>query len=103
MIRIRCFSSFGHVDLEQYYMMSAHAEYGTKFTIVNDETYTHVIILNTAMPNIHHIPKKNVIGLAFEPHGNICRLCEKTHRYLLHRRIHRFTGSVHITLHVPDA
>jgi len=35
--------------------------------ITNDDDYTHVIILNTAMPNISHIPKKNVIGLAFEP------------------------------------
>ena len=35
-----------------------------KFT--NDENYTHVIILNTAMP-ILHIPKEYVIGLAFEP------------------------------------
>jgi hypothetical protein len=32
------------------------------------EDYTHVIILNTAMPVIPaHIPKQNVIGLAFEP------------------------------------
>lgn len=34
----------------------------------NDETYTHVIIWNTAMPIIpKHIPKENVIGLAYEP------------------------------------
>jgi hypothetical protein len=36
------------------------------FTI--DEDYTHVIIINTAMPAIpSHIPKENVIGLAYEP------------------------------------
>jgi hypothetical protein len=35
--------------------------------ITNDNDYTHVIILNTAMPDIRHIPKKNVVGLAFEP------------------------------------
>ena len=36
--------------------------------ITNDDDYTHVLILNTAMPNIpQHIPKKNVVGLAFEP------------------------------------
>lgn len=34
----------------------------------NDETYTHVIIWNTAMPIIpKRIPKENVIGLACEP------------------------------------
>ena len=32
------------------------------------DDYTHVIIWNTAMPDIPpHIPKKNVIGLAYEP------------------------------------
>ena len=34
----------------------------------NDNSYTHVVIWNTAMPSIpSHIPKKNVIGLSFEP------------------------------------
>jgi hypothetical protein len=34
----------------------------------SDNTFTHVILLNTAMPDsIHHIPKERVIGLAFEP------------------------------------
>ena len=33
----------------------------------DDENYTHVIILNKAMPNLS-IPKENVIGLAFEPY-----------------------------------
>jgi len=32
-----------------------------------DDDYTHVIIQNTAMPPIRHIPKENVLGLAFEP------------------------------------
>jgi len=34
--------------------------------IVTDDSYTHVIIINTAMPNLN-IPKENVIGLAYEP------------------------------------
>lgn len=38
-----------------------------KFTLTDREDYTHVIILNTYMPNIYHIPKENVIGLAYEP------------------------------------
>jgi hypothetical protein len=36
--------------------------------ITTNDDFTHVIILNTAMPTIpKHIDKKNVIGLAFEP------------------------------------
>jgi len=35
--------------------------------ITNGNDFTHVIILNTAMPQIAHIPKQNVIGFAFEP------------------------------------
>jgi len=35
--------------------------------MTNGDDYTHVIILNTAMPNLKNIPKKNVIGFAFEP------------------------------------
>jgi hypothetical protein len=33
-----------------------------------DENYSHVIILNKAMPKLN-IPKENVIGLAFEPYN----------------------------------
>lgn len=36
--------------------------------ITNGEDYTHIVIINTAMPQIpSHIPKENVIGLAYEP------------------------------------
>jgi hypothetical protein len=36
--------------------------------ITTDDDYTHVIIVNTAMPKIKdNIPKSNVIGLAYEP------------------------------------
>lgn len=39
-----------------------------KVYITNGDDYTHIIILNTAMPNIpQHICKENVIGLSFEP------------------------------------
>ncbi len=33
---------------------------------VSDDTYTHCVIVNTAMPSLK-IPKENVIGIAFEP------------------------------------
>jgi hypothetical protein len=37
-----------------------------KYCFVNDEQFTHAIIINTIMPNLN-IPKENVVGLAFEP------------------------------------
>ena len=45
-------------------------EYGPNkpIFITNGDDYTHVIILNTAMPVLpHHIQKSHVIGFAFEP------------------------------------
>lgn len=39
-----------------------------KVYITDEDDYTHAIIINTIMPNLNiNIPKKNVIGLAFEP------------------------------------
>lgn len=41
---------------------------GKKVEFTTEDDYTHVIIVNTAMPVIkNNIPKKNVIGLAYEP------------------------------------
>ena len=37
-----------------------------KVYFTDDDDYTHAIIINTIMPELK-IPKKNVIGLAFEP------------------------------------
>lgn len=73
--RIRIFSSFGDSTkckeiYERLCESSQIENYGPdkEFFITNDEDYTHVLILNTAMPSIpSHIPKQNVIGLAFEP------------------------------------
>lgn len=39
--------------------------------ITTDDDYTHVITWNTAMPDGIKVPKKNVIGLAFEPLINL--------------------------------
>ncbi len=41
---------------------------GKKVEFTTEDDYTHVIIVNTAMPVIkNNTPKKNVIGLAYEP------------------------------------
>lgn len=41
---------------------------GKKVEFTTENDYTHVIIINTAMPVIqNNIPKKNVIGIAYEP------------------------------------
>jgi hypothetical protein len=73
--RIRIFSSFGDsVKCKEIYERLCEStkleNYGPnkEIYITNDDDYTHVLILNTAMPNIpSHIPKQNVVGLAFEP------------------------------------
>lgn len=74
MYRIRFFSSFGDSSkckeiYERLCQVKLIPDYGenNRIYITNDDDYTHVIILNTAMPDISHIPKTNVIGLAFEP------------------------------------
>jgi hypothetical protein len=75
MIKIRFFSSFTisekvkplYERICESHLISDYGE-NKKIYFTNDDDYTHVIILNTAMPvlkkNIH---KKNVIGLSFEP------------------------------------
>lgn len=71
-MKIRFFSSFcDSIDAkntaERVFQSNLIPEYNTDFTITTGEDYTHVIILNIAMPNIEHIPKERVIGLAYEP------------------------------------
>lgn len=38
------------------------------YYFINDDNFTHAIIINTAMPELN-ISKENVIGLAFEPYS----------------------------------
>jgi hypothetical protein len=71
---IRFFSSFcSSSDCKRIYEerdeVFLQANYGkTKDIYITDgDDFTHVIIWNTAMPTLTHIPKENVIGLAFEP------------------------------------
>jgi len=74
MYRIRIFSSFCPSEnckdvYERLCESNLMENYGKdkEIYLTNDDDYTHVIILNTAMPNVSHIPKQNVIGFAFEP------------------------------------
>ena len=73
MIRVKIFCPFASSkDCKQTYERVNHAAelgfYGEnqKIYIIDDEDYTHAVIINTMMPDLK-IPKKNVIGLAFEP------------------------------------
>lgn len=65
MIRVRCFADYCNFDSTVYYKIYGREDEKIKF--VNDDSYTHVIIINKAMPNIAHIPKENVIGFSYEP------------------------------------
>lgn len=75
MYKLKIFSSFGKSEnckeiWERLCETKDMDDYGIdkNIYITNDNDYTHVLILNTAMPDIpEHIPKKNVVGLAFEP------------------------------------
>ena len=71
-MKIRIFSSFcesegAKTTIERVFQSHLIPKYNTDFTITDGEDYTHVIILNVAMPEIEHIPKERVIGLAYEP------------------------------------
>ncbi len=61
-----CTSEDCKKEYEKIYDLSNNPNYNKTFSITSSESYTHVIILNTAMPKLR-IPKKNVIGLAHEP------------------------------------
>jgi hypothetical protein len=68
---IKFFSSFGSNEgaIEAYTRVSELIKdplFNTQYQFTLGDNYTHAIILNTAMPNLT-IPKKNVLGLAFEP------------------------------------
>ena len=71
---IRIFSNFcSSTECKQKYETIDEAflenNYGNKkdVFITDGDNYTHVIIMNTAMPRLIGIPKENVIGLASEP------------------------------------
>lgn len=72
--RLRIFCSFGESsNCKSVYERLCESDlmnnYGPdkEIYITNDEDYTHVILMNTPMPNDLKVPKENVVGLAFEP------------------------------------
>jgi len=74
MYRIRFFSSFcDSANCKSVYERLCQVDkmdnYGPDkeiYIVGDNEPFTHAILMNTAMPELS-IPKKNVIGLAFEP------------------------------------
>tara|TARA_Y100000768_G_C23988571_1_gene690558 strand:+ start:3143 stop:3994 length:852 start_codon:yes stop_codon:yes gene_type:complete len=72
MIIIRIFSSFKTTEplsliFIRGYELEYDSDFNTKYKFTEGDDYTHVLLLNTAMPRLNKINIKNVIGLTFEP------------------------------------
>lgn len=72
MIRVKFFSSFCNSEncVSVYTRILEHLNlpyYNRDLVATTGEDYTHVVILGVPQPQIQHIPKENVLGLAFEP------------------------------------
>ena len=71
MIIIKLFASFNrnlkYETYEALFELKKDKDYLVKYKFTNGDDFTHVIILNVAMPNLINIPNKNVIGLSCEP------------------------------------
>lgn len=73
--KIRCFAGFTtsqdiHDSYEKYIPKNIDLDMFRQnhyYIFTTGDDYTHVIIINTIMPDISHIPKQNVIGFAHEP------------------------------------
>ncbi len=68
---IRVFSSFcdsrgAKEQWEKISCVDSIPGYRTNFRLTDGDDYTHVVIMNTAMPRLN-LPKENVIGFAHEP------------------------------------
>ena len=65
-----CSSEQCKKNYEKIYQTVSMENYGPnkKVYFTTEDNYTHAIIINQAMPSNLNIPKKNVIGLAFEPY-----------------------------------
>ena len=70
MIIIKFFSSYCddkivHLKYITMDKLNDDPDYNVKYRFTTKNDFTHVIILNTAKPDIRHIPKKNIIGIVF--------------------------------------
>lgn len=55
-------------NIENEFNLLAIPGYNEKFVLTSGEDYTHAIIINTYMPYLNPaVPKKNIIGFAWEP------------------------------------
>ena len=66
MNRIRIFTDFCSTDHINQSFKRIWGDLPENWVLVNDDTYTHAIIMNTPMPALK-VPKERVIGLAMEP------------------------------------
>lgn len=93
MIKVRIYSSFcegSHCcQVFEKLLRPLNIDYNDKIEFVNDDSYTHAIILNNAMP-ILKCPKENVLGLAFEP-NNFLGLTQEFIKY-----VYNNVGKYHI-------
>ena len=65
-MKIRFFANFADSKKLKTLLENINECSNTNITYGND--YTHVVIFNTVMPDISHIPKRNVLGFAQEPY-----------------------------------
>lgn len=72
-MRIRMFINWDNPEsakknIETEFNLLAIPGYNETFVLTSGEDYTHAIIINTYMPYLNPaIPKKNIVGLAWEP------------------------------------
>lgn len=70
MLRIRIFSSFCDSTVCKEIFCKSYClqndTYKDRFVLVDDDSFTHIVILNTAMPATT-LPSNHVLGLAWEP------------------------------------
>jgi len=85
---IRVFLNWNHAEkarknIEYEFNLWSIPGYKKTFDLTSGEDYTHVIIINTAMPELC-MPKKNVIGLAWEPN----QLLQITPKFIEYAKTH---------------
>lgn len=82
----------GVYDLDEYLI-----DYPDSFRIVDDDSYTHAILINTVMPSLS-ISKENVIGWAIEPNAYL----KLTDRFISYASKHISKYFIGIKNDLPD-